>query len=181
MLFLNISTYLWTGYVKKNGAPCFVFSGRTSHDPCSTQKVNSERLNWKYCMLGGVSCHAAASSRRTTWSAWWLLRFYNLVGTCLRWCLCAVVTSYNLISLAHPLLYISFYEVSDFQFSQCPHATGANNRIRILFVTWHTEHTQIMCRNLLKTASNMRSSFWMLLASFSTTGPTQVARTRQEV
>ena len=23
-------------------------------------------------------------------------------------------------------------------------ATGANNRIRILFVTWHTEHTQIV-------------------------------------
>jgi hypothetical protein len=34
------------------------------------------------------------------------------------------------------------------------HATGAKNRI----VTWHAEHTQIVCRNSMKTACNKHSA-----------------------
>jgi hypothetical protein len=36
-------------------------------------------------------------------------------------------------------------------------ATVGNNRTRVLLMTWHTEHTQIVCRNSLKTAFNKLS------------------------
>jgi hypothetical protein len=36
-------------------------------------------------------------------------------------------------------------------------ATGAKNRTRVLFMTWHADHAQIVCRNSLKTG---RSDHW---------------------
>jgi hypothetical protein len=39
-------------------------------------------------------------------------------------------------------------------------ATGAKNRSRDLFMMWHAEHTQIVCRNSLKTAFNKHSAQW---------------------
>jgi hypothetical protein len=37
-------------------------------------------------------------------------------------------------------------------------ATGAKNRTRVLFMTWHADHAQIVCRNSLKTACNKPSA-----------------------
>jgi hypothetical protein len=37
-------------------------------------------------------------------------------------------------------------------------ATVVKNRTRVLLMTWHAEHAQIVCRNSMKTAVNKPSA-----------------------